>query len=273
MAAANPFEKQRPIPGIKNIIAVSSGKGGVGKSTVAINLAAALSQLGFKTGLLDADIYGPSIPRLTGSLLEKPNVLEQKLVPIERYGLKLMSMGYLLEEDLAIVWRGPMLFKTMDQFLFGVDWGQLDYLVVDLPPGTGDVHLSLAQKVPINGAVAVTTPQNIALIDVKKAIDMWARVSVPLIGIIENMAGFVDPKTGIRVELFPRGELDKYASENGFEIIGQIPFLQKIALSSEAGVPVASQKNSPEAEVYFKIAKTIVETTAKSPQLENQPSL
>ena len=171
---ANPFEQQAPIEGVKNIIAVASGKGGVGKSTVASNLAISLAKEGKKVGLLDADIYGPSVPRLFGSINQKPEVTkENRIIPLNRYGVKLMSLGFITDEDAALVWRGPMLFKAMDQLLRDVLWEDLDYLVVDLPPGTGDVQLSLAQKVPVTGALIVSTPQNISFIDVKKSIDMF----------------------------------------------------------------------------------------------------
>ena len=188
MATTSPFDQQQAIPGVKHIIAVSSGKGGVGKSTVATNLATALGQKN-KVGLLDADIYGPSIPRMLGSLNQKPAInKEQKIEPLLRYGIKLMSIGFLIDESSAVVWRGPMLFKAMDQFLRDVSWGDLDYLVVDLPPGTGDVQLSLAQKVPVSGAVMVSTPQNVSLTDVKRAVDMFNRVGIRMLGLVENMA-------------------------------------------------------------------------------------
>ena len=215
--AANPFDSQIAIPGIKKIIAVSSGKGGVGKTTVAVNLAIALAKQGHNVGLLDADIYGPSLPRMMGSLHQKVELGDdKKLQPIERFKVKLMSIGFLVEEDLAIVWRGPMLFKAMDQFLRDVAWGELDYLLVDLPPGTGDIQLSLAQKVPMAGAICVSTPQDVALADVKKAIDMWGRVSVPVIGVVENMSYFLQPN-GEKMQMFPKGNLDKYIAERGIK--------------------------------------------------------
>jgi ATP-binding protein involved in chromosome partitioning len=205
--ATNPFDQQQPIPGVKKIIAVASGKGGVGKSTVATNLALALREYG-NVGLLDADIYGPSLPRMMGALNQKPTVSEgNKITPVTRYGIKMMSIGFLVEESAAIVWRGPMLFKAMDQFFKDVQWGELDYLVIDLPPGTGDVQLSLVQKVPVNYAVIVTTPQNIALIDAKKAIDMFERTGVRIAGVIENMSYMLNPATGEKIQLFPRGEI------------------------------------------------------------------
>jgi len=262
--AANPFDSQNAIPGVKKIIAVSSGKGGVGKSTVAVNLAVSLARAGHKVGLLDADIYGPSLPRMGGLLNQKVEIGEdKKLQPLVRYGVRMMSIGFLVEEDLAIVWRGPMLFKAMDQFLRDVDWtgpgGELDYLLVDMPPGTGDIQLSLAQKVPVAGAIAVSTPQDIALADVKKAIDMWTRVSVPLLGVVENMSWMVVPG-GDRIQLFPRGQMDNYLRERGIAKLGEIPFNPKVAVGSEAGVPIAeSAPTSEEAQAFAAVAAKIIE--------------
>lgn len=259
MATPNPFESQQPIPGVQKIIAVSSGKGGVGKSTVAVNLALALAKKGARVGLLDADIYGPSLPRLMGTLHQKVEIgADKKLLPLVRYGIKLMSIGYIVDEDLAVVWRGPMLFKAMDQFLRDVAWGELDYLLVDLPPGTGDVQLSLAQKVPVSGAIAVSTPQNVALADVKKAVDMWMRVNVPVLGVIENMAWFVTPGTGERVQLFPKGALDSYLEESGIKKLGQVPFHPNVGIGGEAGIPIVeSDPESEEAKAFMAIAETL----------------
>ncbi len=259
MATPNPFDSQRPLPGVQRIIAVSSGKGGVGKSTVSVNLALALAKRGKRVGLLDADIYGPSLPRLMGTLHQKVEIAEnKKLIPLVRYGIKLMSIGYLVDEDLAIVWRGPMLFRAIDQFLRDVDWGELDYLIVDLPPGTGDIQLSLAQKVPLHGAIAVSTPQNVALADVKKAIDMWVRVNVPVLGVVENMAWFVTPGTGERVQLFPKGVLDSYLEESGIKKLGQIPFHPNVGIGGEAGIPIVeSDPESDEAKAFMAIAEQL----------------
>ncbi len=256
--AANPFDSQNAIPGVKKIIAVSSGKGGVGKSTVAVNLAVSLARSGHKVGLLDADIYGPSLPRMMGTLNQKVELGDDKrLQPIERYKVKLMSIGYLVEEDLAIVWRGPMLFKAMDQFLRDVAWGELDYLLVDLPPGTGDIQLSLAQKVPVAGAICVSTPQDVALADVKKAIDMWSRVSVPVLGVIENMSWMLMPD-GERLQLFPKGHLDGYLREHGIKKLGEIPFNPKVGIGGEAGIPVCeSAPASDEAKAFSAVASQL----------------
>lgn len=255
----NPFDQQKAIPGVKHIIAVSAGKGGVGKSTVATNLALALSKK-YKVGLLDADIYGPSIPRMLGALGQKPNITaDNRIEPLVRYGMKLMSIGFLIDEGAAVVWRGPMLFKAMDQFLRDVNWGELDFLLVDLPPGTGDIQLSLAQKVPLAGAVAISTPQNIALIDVKKAIDMWKRTGVKMLGLVENMAYMLAPGSGERIQLFPKGELDAYLDANKFTKLGEVPFNPNVSLAAEAGIPIVeSNPKGAEAQAFFAIADKIV---------------
>jgi ATP-binding protein involved in chromosome partitioning len=276
MATPNPFDQQKPIPGVNRIIAISSGKGGVGKSTVAVNLAISLARAGARVGLLDADIYGPSIPRMLGTLHQKVEIGDdKKLQPLERFGVKLMSIGFLVEEDLAIVWRGPMLFKAMDQFLREVNWGELDYLLVDLPPGTGDIQLSLAQKVPVAGAVAVSTPQDVALTDVKKAIDMWGRVSVPMLGVVENMAWFLPPGSTEKVQLFPKGSLDAYLKEKGLRKLGEVPFHPNVGKGGEAGIPVAeSDPQSAESVVFREIADRlrglvpVSDLNASAPQSE-----
>ncbi|MFN8790571.1 MAG: Mrp/NBP35 family ATP-binding protein [Bdellovibrionales bacterium] len=260
MASMNPFEQQSPIPGIRKIIAVSSGKGGVGKSTVATNLAVALAKKGQKVGLLDADIYGPSLPRMMGCLNQKPAITpEQRLIPVERYGIRTMSIGYLVEEAAAIVWRGPMLFKAMDQFLRDVQWGDLDFLVVDLPPGTGDVQLSLAQKVPVSGAVIVSTPQNISLIDVKRAVDMWERVKVPILGVVENMSYMINPATQEKIQMFPKGDLKSFMDSKRIPFVGEIPFNPNVGLACEAGVPIVeSQGQGAEAQEFLKVAERLI---------------
>jgi ATP-binding protein involved in chromosome partitioning len=254
----NPFDQQKPIAGVKHIIAVSSGKGGVGKSTVAANLALALSKK-FKVGLLDADIYGPSIPRMLGAVNQKPEISQdQKIQPIVRYGMKLMSIGFIIEEGAAVVWRGPMLFKAMDQFFRDVTWGELDYLIIDLPPGTGDIQLSLAQKVPVSGAIVVSTPQNIALLDAKKAVDMWSRVAVPILGMIENMSYMENPATKEKIQLFPKGEIDQYLDAKKISKLGEVPFHPQVSLTSEAGIPIVEgNPKSSEAQAFMMIAEKI----------------
>lgn len=254
----NPFQQQTPIKGVKNIIAVSSGKGGVGKSTVSTNLALALSKK-YKVGLLDADIYGPSIPRMMGALHQKPEINEQqKIQPLVRFGLRLMSIGFLIDEAAAVVWRGPMLFKAMDQFFRDVEWGELDYLIIDLPPGTGDVQLSLAQKIPVTGAIVVTTPQNVALADAKKAIDMWNRVGVPILGVVENMAYMKIAGSSEKIQLFPKGELEAYLDAKKLTKLAEIGFNPSVALSCEAGIPVVdAQPNGEEAASFHQLAERV----------------
>jgi ATP-binding protein involved in chromosome partitioning len=253
--AMNPFEQQSPIPGIRHIIAVGSGKGGVGKSTVAVNLALALGQ-NYRVGLLDADLYGPSIPRMLGALHQKPQMTEsKKMGPLVRHGVKLMSIGFLVDEDQALIWRGPMLFKAMDQFFRDVEWGELDYLVVDLPPGTGDVALTMAQKVPVSGAVTVCTPQNLAFADAKKALDMYDKLKVRQLGVVENMSYMIEAETGRKVQIFPKGEMDSYLDAKHIPKLGEVPFHTDVARSSEAGIPIViSHPESPEAEAFKAMA-------------------
>lgn len=255
---SNPFNNQQPIPGVKKIIAVASGKGGVGKSTVATNLALALREYG-TVGLLDADIYGPSIPRMMGSVNQKLVInSNQQIMPLERMGIKLMSIGFLVEENAAVVWRGPMLFKAMDQFFKDVQWGELDYLVIDLPPGTGDVQLSVVQKVPVSQAVIVTTPQNVSLIDAKKAIDMFERTSTPVLGVVENMSYMLNPVNNEKMQLFPKGEIDSYLKSKNLSKLAEIPFNPDVSLGSEAGVPIVeSHPSSVEGKCFFAIAQKI----------------
>ncbi len=259
----DPFEDQNPIPGVKYIVAISSGKGGVGKSTVTTNLALALSKTGAKVGLLDADIYGPSIPRMMGALNQIPEAtLESKIIPIQRYNMPIMSLGFLVQDDQAIIWRGPMLFKVIDQFLRDVVWGELDYLLVDLPPGTGDVQLTLCQKVPVAGAISVCTPQNIALIDVKRSIDMFKKLNVPLLGLIENMSYFLPHEFGDNAaqmfQLFPKGELDQFLKENNIQKIGEVPFTPETSMGSEIGIPIVeSRPDSKVSKSFTEIAQFI----------------
>ena len=255
---ANPFDQQKPIPGVKHIIAISSGKGGVGKSTVTSHLAVALAKNGAKVGLLDADIYGPSIPRMFGILNQTPPVnANNKIEPVERYNVKTMSMGLLVEDNQALIWRGPMLFKAMEQLLRDVNWGELDYLLVDLPPGTGDVQLTLCQKVPMSAAISVTTPQNIALIDVTRSLDMFKKLNIPVFGIIENMSYYLAPN-GERMGLFPKGELDKYIQENEMEKLAEIPFTPNTSMGCEIGIPIVhSRPECAESKVFMELAEKI----------------
>lgn len=265
--SANPFNQQAPIPGVQHILAVGSGKGGVGKSTISANLALALKDQGLKVGLLDADIYGPSQPRLWGTLHQKPELTKTKrILPIERLGVRLMSIGYLVEEGMAVVWRGPMLFKAMNQFLSEVDWGELDILLVDLPPGTGDVQLSLVQKVPVSGAVLITTPQNVALADMKKAGDMFTRTGVPILGAIENMA-YLDMPEAPQAQLFPKGDLEKYLEDEKIPLLGSIPFHPPMAVASELGMPFLSKgEETPTKKSFYEAAQTLMKRLGFKPQ-------
>lgn len=229
-------EKQppKPLPGVKKIIAIASGKGGVGKSTVTINLAAALARQGHKVGIVDADIYGPSVPKMLG-LEGKPDLDEQQhMIPKEAHGLKSISMGYLVDADKAAVWRGPMATKALYQLFYSVAWGELDYLLVDMPPGTGDVQLSLAEHVPVDGAILVTTPQEVAIADVIKAADMFKKVNIPLLGVVENMAYFEAPD-GERYFIFGEGGGKRFAEAEDIPLLGQIPLNPKLREAADAG--------------------------------------
>lgn len=255
--APNPWANQNRISGIKKIIAVASGKGGVGKSTVSVNLSCALKHLGARVGLLDCDIYGPSIPLMMG-VHEKPTVNEdEKLVPPENFGIKLMSMGFLIEGDNPVIWRGPMIMKTIQQFFHTVAWGELDYLLVDLPPGTGDAQLSLCQTVPLDGGVIVTTPQEASLGVVRKGIGMFNKVNVPILGIVENMSYFTTP-TGERVEIFGHGGGKAEAARQNAPFLGEIPIFTDIRIGGDKGRPVTiDNPNSPPAQAFIQIAKTL----------------
>jgi len=253
-----PAPKQS-VPGIRHIIAVGSGKGGVGKSTVAANLALALTAEGLKVGLLDADLYGPSVPRLLG-LEGKPAVREDGIFsPHEAHGLKAMSIGAMLEPGQAVVWRGPMATSALRQLLRETDWGGLDVLVVDLPPGTGDIHISLFQQAPVSGAVIVSTPQELALIDARKAIDMMKRMGVPLLGLIENMSFFIAPDTGTRYDIFGTGGAQQAAADLGIPFLGEIPLVMAIREKSDAGTPVViTDPEGPEGQAFRQLARAIL---------------
>ena len=246
------------VPGIAKIIAVASGKGGVGKSTTSVNLALGLSRLGLKVGLLDADIYGPSIPRLMG-ISGRPEQLEGRVLkPMENYGLKVMSMGFLVEEETPMIWRGPMVMSALTQMLREVAWGDLDLLVVDMPPGTGDAQLTMAQQVPLAGAVIVSTPQDLALLDARKGINMFRKVNVPLLGIVENMSYFVCPDCGGRHDIFGHGGARDEATRIGVPFLGEVPLAMPIRETSDAGKPVvASAPDGPHAKVYLGIAEKV----------------
>jgi ATP-binding protein involved in chromosome partitioning len=250
-------EGKQSIPGLKNIIAVSSGKGGVGKSTVAVNLAIALAQYGAKVGLLDTDVYGPNVPIMVG-VNEEPKVHGEKLLPHEAYGVKVMSLGFLNRGDRPVVWRGPMLHTAVRQFLYDVEWGELDYLIVDMPPGTGDAQLSLAQLVPVQGAVIVTTPQEVAMADVRKAINMFDQVHIPVLGIVENMSYFICSNCAAQHHIFGAGGGAELARLYNTELLGQIPLSTVIREGGDTGVPIViGAQDSPQAIAFKQIADNV----------------
>src|SRR5262245_2338616 len=253
------------LPDVRFKIAVASGKGGVGKSTVAANLALALERIGRRVGLMDSDIYGPSQQMMMG-IDEKPYVNESnQIVPIQRYGVKVMSLGFLMDVDQPVIWRGPMVMKAVEQFLQDVAWGTLDVLVIDLPPGTGDAQLTLTQKIQLSGAVIVTTPQDVSLIDARKGLAMFQKVNVPVLGIVENMSYYVCPKCGHREEIFKHGGGARTAKQLGVPFLGEIPLDPKVAVGGDAGRPiVAGEPKSPVTEAYMRIADEIVRALERS---------
>lgn len=256
---ANLLPVKMPIEGVRHVIAVASGKGGVGKSTMAINIALALQDSGFKTGVMDADIYGPSLPRLTGLVNQKPQLMGgKKIQPLEKFGLKLMSMGFLVEEEKPVVWRGPMVMAAVTQLLRDVVWGPLDVLVVDMPPGTGDAQLTLAQQVQLTGALVVSTPQDLALVDARKAIEMFMKVNVPILGLIENMSYFIAPDTGKRYNIFGHGGARGEAERREVPFLAEIPLDAALRFSSDEGNPIfVVQPNGEHAQRYRTIVDQI----------------
>lgn len=247
------------VAGVKSIVAVASGKGGVGKSTTSVNLALGLQKLGKKVGILDADIYGPSMPRLLG-ITDKPTADGRILNPMEAFGLKVMSIGFLVEEDTPMIWRGPMVISALTQMLREVAWGELDVLIVDMPPGTGDAQLTMAQQVPLAGAVIVSTPQDIALIDARKGLNMFRKVEVPILGLIENMSTFICPKCGERSDIFGHGGARDEAGKLGLPFLGEVPLHMEIRTKSDAGTPVVeSNPESPNAKAYEEVAAAVLE--------------
>ena len=251
-----PPSEKALLPGVRNVIAVAAGKGGVGKSTVATNLALALQEYGASVGLLDADVFGPSIPQMLGSPQQPAGTTaDQKIIPAIHHGLKVISVGFFTERDEAVVWRGPMVHRLLQQFLADVMWGELDYLICDLPPGTGDVQLSLSQLIPISGSVMVTTPQEVALIDVVKGISMFQKVEIPILGIVENMAYYQCPNCGHHDEIFSRGGGKRLAHETGVEFLGEIPIDTRIRFGGDSGVPIVlSAPDSEHARRFMEIA-------------------
>ncbi len=248
-ASHNDKKKNALLPGVKTTIAVASGKGGVGKSTVAVNLAVALAKDGASVGLIDADIYGPSIPLMLG-IKDRPKVYQGKesmmIIPLQNYGVKLISIGVLVEEEAPVIWRGPMASGAVKQFMTDVDWGELDYLIFDMPPGTGDIQLTLVQTIPLSGAVIVTTPQEVSLIDARKALKMFTRVNVPVLGIVENMSYFIAPDTGKKYDIFGTGGGSKIAKELDTAFLGGIPIDPRIRIGGDNGVPIVY--DSPDSE-------------------------
>ncbi len=259
----NPFENKKRIPKVKKVIAVASGKGGVGKSTVAVNLAAALKKMGYNVGYLDADMYGPSGPTMLGAkdkqvLAKEGNIL----IAPESHGIKIMSIGLLLpSEDTPVIWRGPVLFKALGQFLFDIDWGdeELDFLIIDLPPGTGDVQITLGQTAEIDGAIIVTTPQDVALIDVKKGIQMFNEVEIPILGIVENMSYFICPDNNKKYEIFGKSKTEEIAKQYGTEVLSKIPIEPKVAEFGDLGIPIVLAKpDSDSAKAFEEAAQNLI---------------
>jgi len=259
------------VPGVRNIIAVSSGKGGVGKSTVAVNVAVSLALDGARVGLMDADVYGPNVPIMLGASDARPEVDVNKLIPIEAYGVRIMSMAFLQPGDKPMIVRGPILHGLVKQFLSDVKWGELDYLIVDMPPGTGDVQLSLAQLVPVQGAVLVTTPQDVAIADVRRALRMFETVAIPILGVVENMSYFIAPDTGNRYDIFGEGGGEKLAAMYGVPFLGSIPLGIEVREGGDKGVPiVVSQPDSPQAQAFRRVAEEVarqVSIEAMKPEL------
>lgn len=255
---------ERPLPQVKNIIAVASGKGGVGKSTFAVNLAVSLAATGAKVGLIDADLYGPSIPTMFGLHTEKPEIVDKKIVPLEKYGVKLMSIGFMIETDTALIWRGPMASSAIKQFISEVEWGELDYLIFDLPPGTGDIQLTLTQTIPLTGAVVVTTPQDVALADVAKAVTMFGKVQVPVLGIVENMSYYELPD-GTKDYIFGHQGGEKFAKAQGLAFLGSIPIDRGVREGGDSGTPyVIGKPASPASKAISQAAGEVARRVAST---------
>jgi ATP-binding protein involved in chromosome partitioning len=258
-AAGKRLQDKAPITGVKNLVAVASGKGGVGKTTVAVNLAIALKNMGHSVGLLDADVYGPNVPVMLGTNEQPRAVDERTIIPVEAYGLKMISMGLLNPGDKPLVWRGPMLHSVIQQFLRSTQWGELDYLIVDLPPGTGDVQLTLIQSVSVSGAVVVTTPSIVALADVRKAIEMFRQVNVEILGVVENMSYFNCPHCNGRIDVFGHGEGQHMAKSFGVPFLGEIEIDPQIRIGGDTGKPVASLgEDAPGGKSIYAMARNVV---------------
>ncbi len=256
------------IPQVRHVVAVASGKGGVGKSTVAANLAVALAQLGHRVGLLDSDIYGPSVPTMFG-ITQKPRVVGNRIHPFEKYGIILMSLGFILETDTPVIWRGPMVMRAIEQMLGDVEWGPLDYLILDLPPGTGDAQLTVTQRIQLAGAVIVTTPQDVALIDARKGLAMFRKVNVPVIGIVENMSTFVCPHCGHATDIFKRDGGRKTADLLGTAFLGSIPLDPQIVLGGDDGVPITvADPKGPHGDAFRRVAEAVVAEVARQEEMK-----
>ena len=260
MSPGQQAQPKLPIAGVANLIAVGSGKGGVGKTTVSVNLAIALQQLGYNVGLLDADVYGPNVPLMMGTN-RTPAAIGERIQPLEQYGVKLMSMGFLNPGDKPLVWRGPMLHSVIQQFLRGVDWGFLDYLIIDLPPGTGDVQLSLVQSAPLTGAVVVTTPSDVSLEDARKAVHMFQQVRVPILGIVENMSWLQCPHCDERIDVFSTGGGRRTAETMEIPFLGALPLDPHVRVGGDTGHPIAT---NGAAEGFYDLAKLVVEKAAEA---------
>jgi ATP-binding protein involved in chromosome partitioning len=261
------------IPEVRHVVAVASGKGGVGKSTVAANLAVMLGKLGYKVGILDADIYGPSVPMMFG-INDKPRLDGNRIIPFEKFGIKIMSLGFILETDTPVIWRGPMVMRAIEQMLGDVIWGELDYLILDLPPGTGDAQLTVTQKVPLAGAVIVTTPQKVALIDARKGLAMFKKVNVPVIGIIENMSTFVCPCCGTETNIFKKDGGKRTAELLETEFLGAIPLDPEIVLGGDSGVPiVVSHPDGPHGQAFRHVAEAVVAEVARQDEMKPRLSI
>ena len=264
--------EKMPIAGVQNLVAVASGKGGVGKTTVAVNLAIALARMGSAVGLLDADVYGPNVPLMLGTEEQPRAISDRQILPVEAYGLRLISMGLLSPGDKPMIWRGPMLHSVMQQFLRSVQWGELDYLIVDLPPGTGDVQLSLIQTVPLTGAVLVTTPSVVALADVRKAIEMFRQVNVDVLGVVENMSYFVCPHCHERADVFGHGEGRRVADSYGVPLLGEIEMDAQIRVGGDSGKPVAALgQDAPGARTIYAMARAVAARVAEVKAVSSGP--
>src|SRR2546429_8197610 len=272
--APQQMPERQPIPGVKNLVAIASGKGGVGKTTVAVNLALALGKLGHKVGLLDADVYGPNGPIMLGTLQEPQATAEKRIIPVQAQGLKMILMGLLNPGDKPMIWRGPMLHSVITQFLRSVEWGELDYLIIDLPPGTGDVQLTLIQTGAVTGAVVVTTPSNVALADVRKAIEMFRQVNVEVLGVVENMSTFACPHCGKSLDIFGHGEGAKTALAYGVPVLGEVEIDPRIRIGGDTGKPVAALgEEAAGAKSLYRVARAVANRLAEVARTTGGPAV